>query len=301
MSKVSLVIGKGTLLAKKFAPELMLAGGLAAVGTSFYFTVQASRKVDELIDSAKEDIEIVKEAEFTPDEDGECTIPYPENEKKMGVRVLRFRMVKDIAVLYAPAITTGAVGVGLILASYGILKKRNVALFAAYDLVDKSYKMYRSRVVDELGKEADLRFKNGAVKKKETQVNEKGKEVEVETYEVPANVPSQYSVTIGRDNYNWERDYTKSDMLHWLLIQQNFANDLLHSRGHVFLNEIHDALGMKRTTAGQVVGWIRTSPEDRIDFNIQDLHTITNSVEDYENETFILDFNVDGIVYDLVK
>lgn len=35
------------------------------------------------------------------------------------------------------------------------------------------------------------------------------------------------------------------------------ANDLLRSRGHLFLNEVHDLLGLPRTSEGQLLGWLK--------------------------------------------
>jgi hypothetical protein len=75
---------------------------------------------------------------------------------------------------------------------------------------------------------------------------------------------------------------------------QNYFNDLLNSRGHVFLNEVYDRLGFKRTPAGQVVGWLRSGKgAGYIDFAIHDEQkSSTPSVS--------LDFNVDGIIYDQI-
>ena len=73
----------------------------------------------------------------------------------------------------------------------------------------------------------------------------------------------------------------------FLRSQQNYANDLLRARGHVFLNEICDMLGLPRTRLGVVLGW--TSP-GYIDF-----------VADFSNNKSIaLTFNVDGVIYDLI-
>ena len=52
----------------------------------------------------------------------------------------------------------------------------------------------------------------------------------------------------------WSKDAVYNKM--YLMCQQNYMNDLLRTKGHLFVNDVYDALGMARTEAGQVVGWI---------------------------------------------
>ena len=87
--------------------------------------------------------------------------------------------------------------------------------------------------------------------------------------------------------------------------QMNHANELLKCRGHVFLNEVYDMIGIPRTKAGQIVGWIydEKNPvgDNFIDFGIFD-ETKQKSIDfvnGYER-TILLDFNVDGVIYDKI-
>lgn len=77
----------------------------------------------------------------------------------------------------------------------------------------------------------------------------------------------------------------------FLQAQQNYFNHLLKARGHVFLNEIYDALGMNRTVKGQLFGWL-ASNDNPIDFAIE-----------YEDLSTAIDltFNVDGIIYEEIE
>ena len=87
--------------------------------------------------------------------------------------------------------------------------------------------------------------------------------------------------------------------------QQSYANDLLKSRGHLFLNEVYDLLGIQRTKAGNIVGWIydEKNPvgDNFVDFGIYDINRPKNRdfVNGYER-TIILDFNVDGDILSLM-
>jgi len=69
--------------------------------------------------------------------------------------------------------------------------------------------------------------------------------------------------------------------------QQNHANDLLRSRGHVFLNDVYDFLGLPRTQLGAVAGWMYPG---EIDFG-----TVAKP-----DNTFDLNFNIQGIIYNLL-
>ena len=83
--------------------------------------------------------------------------------------------------------------------------------------------------------------------------------------------------------------------------QQNFANDLLQARGHVFLNEVYDMLGIPRSQAGAVVGWVKEFGDGYVDFGIFDGKTSqARSFVNGEERNILLDFNVAGVIYDLI-
>ena len=88
--------------------------------------------------------------------------------------------------------------------------------------------------------------------------------------------------------------------------QQNWANELLKTRGHLFLNEVYDMLGIERSKAGQVVGWVydETNPDcdNYVDFGIYDIYNERKRafVNGWER-SILLDFNVDGDIYSLLR
>lgn len=87
--------------------------------------------------------------------------------------------------------------------------------------------------------------------------------------------------------------------------QQAHATDRLQDKGHLFLNEVYDMLGMQRTKSGQVVGWIydKKHPigDNFVDFGIYDLYKEKNRefVNGYE-PSILLDFNVDGNILEMI-
>jgi hypothetical protein len=95
---------------------------------------------------------------------------------------------------------------------------------------------------------------------------------------------------------SWTNDPEMNVM--FLKAQQHYANMLLQSRGHLFLNEVYDMLGLPRTKAGQIVGWMydteSPSGDNCVDFDLHSQHN-ERFVNGYEKSA-LLDFNVDGVI-----
>lgn len=97
------------------------------------------------------------------------------------------------------------------------------------------------------------------------------------------------STIFDRNSAQWSNDQEYNLM--FIKAMQNHFNDLLRVRGHVFLNEIFDALGLPRTNQGVIIGWIYGEMSN----NFIDLQTETLS-----DEQIKLTFNVDGVIWDLI-
>jgi hypothetical protein len=205
--------------------------------------------------------------------------------------------------LYGPAITLSAASIACFLGAHNILQKRNVALIAAYKAVEKGFTDYRRRVIDELGIDKDRQFKHGIKKElvTEIEVGEDGKPKKVKkTIDiVDPNEHSVYARFFDETSAQW--DHSAEHNLIFLKCQQNFANDLLRARGHLFLNEVYDMLGIPRSGAGAVVGWRIGLGDDFVDFGIFEYgkHKVRDFVNGYE-PAILLDFNVDGLIYDKI-
>ena len=114
---------------------------------------------------------------------------------------------------------------------------------------------------------------------------------------------SEYSRFFDDGCAGWTKDPEYNFM--FLKNQERYANDLLKSKGHLFLNEVYDMLGIPRTKAGQVVGWIydEKNPvgDNFVDFGILDMRKpkCRDFVNGYER-SILLDFNVDGNIWDMM-
>ena len=117
---------------------------------------------------------------------------------------------------------------------------------------------------------------------------------EIVTTEKNQNSPSQYARYFDGACVGWTKDPEYNLM--YLQTQQVNANSKLRAKGHLFLNEVYDMLGLPRTEEGQVVGWIydEKNPigDNFVDFGITENRN-TDFINGRENVAF-LDFNVDG-------
>lgn len=86
-------------------------------------------------------------------------------------------------------------------------------------------------------------------------------------------------------------------VLCYLKHQEHYANEQLRMQGHLFLNEVYDMLGIPRSKAGQIVGWIydEQNPigDNFVSFGIYTFYGNKDFINGYKN-TVLLDFNVDG-------
>ena len=287
------VVAKG----KKHSPEILIVACIAGTVVSAVLACKATLKVGEIAQKAKDDVDRIHAA--TEDGVTEAGEVYTAEDSKKDLTLVYIQTGLQYVKLYAPAVIMGGLSITSILASNNILRKRNVALTAAYTAVDKSFKEYRGRVVERFGDKVDqeLRYGIKAKKVEETEVDpETGKEKKVKkTIEVAdPNLKSDFACYFDKTSRNYEtnRDFN----MMFLRAQQNYANDVLRARGHLFLNEVYDMLDLPRTTAGQIVGWTYDpeAPESDgyVDFRI--LEIIKENEDGTYEPAIIIDPNVDG-------
>lgn len=291
---------------KKHAPEILVTAGVVGTVVSAVMACKATLKVNEIVDQTKTDIEKI----HTATETGvtEAGLEYNEEDSKKDLALVYVQTGVKFVKLYGPSILLGALSISAILASNNIHRKRNLALAAAYATVDQGFKEYRGRVVERFGKDLDkeLRYNIKAKEIEETVIDEEGNEhVEKKTVQVAnPNLGSQYARFFDESCPAWEKN--AEDNLYFLLCQQSQANDILQARGHLFLNEVYDMLGMQRTVAGQSVGWVydpnNAIGDNFVDFGIHDVTRERNRafVNGYER-CILLDFNVDGDILSLLN
>lgn len=305
INSMSGAFGKVAFQLKKHSPEIMIVAGVVGVISSAVLACKATTKISGIIDKSKEEIDAIHNCI----EDPSLAENYSPEDAKKDLAIVYIHTGVNLAKLYAPAVLLGALSIAGIVASNNILRKRNVALAAAYATVDKGFKEYRSRVIERFGEEVDreLKYNIKAKKFEEIEIDpETGKEKKVKKSVSIAdpNAYSDYARFFDDGCTGWEKNAEYNLM--FLRAQQQYANDLLISRGHLFLNEVYDMLGIPRTKAGQVVGWVYDSEnpvgDNFVDFGIYE--TNREKARDFVNgyeRTILLDFNVDGNILDLIR
>lgn len=296
MKSVNGVASKTVMKLKKHSPEILVMAGIAGTVVSAVLACKATTKVAEILDETKGTLDTIHEGMETGAINGQ---EYTTEDGNKDTVVVYAQTGMKLAKLYAPAIILGTLSITSILASNNILRKRNVALGAAYAAIDKSFKEYRGRVIERFGEQVDTELKYGIKAKKFEEIEvdpETGKEKKVKKTVMVAdpNLQSDYAVYFDSKSRNYETNPDYNRM--FLKAQQAFANDKLQTRGHLFLNEVLDDLDLPRTPAGQIVGWTKDGPDGYVNFRIVEVERET---EDGRHEpALLLDFNVEGNIWE---
>ena len=289
---------------KKASPEIMVVAGVVGVVTSTVMACKATTKVNDILEDTRKQVDDVHNV---LDSDVVSEDEYTNDDAKKDLAIIYTQTGVKLIKLYAPSVIVGALSITGILTSHKILKKRNVALTAAYATIDRSFKEYRGRVVERFGKELDreLRYNIKAQEIEEKTVDKDGNEtVEKKTISVvDPNMYSDYARIFDNGSMGWTKDPEYNLM--FLKLQQNQANDRLRAQGYLFLNDVYDMLGIPRTKAGQIVGWVydEENPvgDNFVDFGIYDIYN--EKACDFVNgreRSIVLDFNVDGNILDMI-
>lgn len=286
----------GYMKLRKISPELALAGGIVCGVGAVVMAVVATKKVveDDIIGQAHQELNDIAEAAEKYDS---------VNVKKESLKVYGKTALK-IGKTYAPAIGLTALSIALECKSHGILKTRYLDTVAYANGLSEAFKGYRERVSEVVGDEAEKVLMSGGKAEKNIKVEQddgeiaqmKGSNLVIKDHR---NGPYDFDFNRHTAKLTWDPcpDYSEA----FLRAQQSYFNDIFVARGHVFLNEVLDALGLERTQAGAVCGWVKGMGDDIIDFGYMD-----SFIRDYNTDSDLcrknihLSFNCDGVIWDKI-
>lgn len=310
LSKVASLANRGGLLFKKHEPEILVGLGLVGFGASVVTACHATLKIDDILAEHNETMEKIDSVAGNE----KFAEEYSEQDAVHDKTIVTVQTGVKLIRTYLPAVTLFALSTACILRAHNVMSSRNLALAAAYKASEEAFRAYRDRVKDELGEEKDQEFRYG-VKAEDVKVKEKdpetGKTKTVTKKEIKSDgkqIGSQYARFFDEGNPNWykhpDKRVTAEQNKFFLMCIQNKLNDRLKTKGHVFLNEVYEALGIEDSTAGAVVGWIwdpSRGYDTEIDFGIwDDDNEIKRMFVNGDETSILLDFNVMGVIYDLI-
>lgn len=302
INKATRLLSSTQYQVKKHSPEILMVAGIAGTIVGTVLACKATTKVSEIIEEKNKNVDDVHTClEEKPNE-------YTEEDSKKDLTIIYAQTGVKLFKLYAPAIGVMALSFASIITGHKVLKKRNIAIAAAYAAIDKGFKQYRKNVIAEFGEGVDqqMRF---SLKSKEIKKKDKdGKTVKETEYYIdpdanPLNNISEYARFFDAASENFAKDPEYNMM--FLRRQQDYANEMLKSRGHLFLNEVYDLLDIPRSKAGQVVGWVydkngNTKGDNYVDFGLYRNDQATRRFVNGLEYNILLDFNVDGVIYDII-
>lgn len=281
--------GLAILAGQKHSPAILFGAGVVGMIGTVVLASRATLKLSETLDEFELG-QAQSEAALENNKIGD------ETAKSNNV-ILRTHLVIDVTKLYLPAVLLGTASIGALGGSHYILTRRNAQLTAAIVAIDKAFKEYRGRVVADQGEDKDREYMYGTSTREEYSETKKGepKVTKVTTF---GDGSSPYSVVFDNENKNWQP--TPEYNAFFLRQQQNYLNDRLRAKGHVFLNDAYRELGFPDTEGGAVTGWKWQGDGDNfIDFGCWTDNTLEDIREFMRNgdRGILIDFNVDGLIY----
>lgn len=301
LNKASRTFYKVGFTLKKHSPTILAVAGTVGVVTSGVIACKATTKLSTILEEHEENVEKIHDY---ADEHG-YSEDYTEKDGKKDITIVYTQTGIKLVKLYAPAVALGTISIAAMLGSNHILRKRNIALTAAYTTIERSFKSYRNRVIDRFGEKLDeeLLYNIKTKDVEETVVDEDGKEKTTKkTVDIiDINDIEDYSRLFYEGNPGWDPDPRFTMM--FLKEQQRYANKLLKKRGYLFLNEVYKMLGFSIIPEGQYIGWIydEENPigDNRVDFGLLDTEDIdTIRFFNGDERAVLLKFNHDGNILD---
>ena len=301
LNKASRTFYKTGFKLKKHSPTILAVAGTVGVITSGVMACKATTKLSPIIDEHHDNVDEIHDYI----EENGFSDKYTEKDSNKDLTIVYAQTGVKLVKLYAPSVILGTVSLAAILGSNHILRKRNIALTAAYTTAAKTFRTYRDRVVDRFGESLDEELRYGIKTKEieETVTDEKGKEKKVKKTVDVVNIEDidGYSRLFYEGNPGWDNDPRFTRM--YLLSQLKYANTLLKKRGYLTLNEVYKMLGFSLIPDGQIMGWFYDEEHpNTVDFGILDTNDeMMIRFFNGDEKAVLLKFNINGNILDKIK
>lgn len=290
-NNLSRALSRTALKSKKNAPQVFFGVGIIGVISGTVLACRATLRLPEALDAFQDDVDGLQEAHDNRVKDQ--TDSFTEKDAVKDTIYIYGKHVLEIGKLYAPSAVVSGVSIACLTGSHVSLQRRNASLTATVAGVAAAYDEYRKRVKNELGVERELDIYHSAENKIVHKPDGNTEVIKV----VDPNSWSEYARIFDEASPAWEKGPGVNQI--FVRAAQNYFNERLHVKGYVFLNEVYDHFGFDYTPAGAVVGWVFGSDGDNyIDFGMY--HAYNASFVNGQERSIVLDFNVDGVIYDKI-
>lgn len=286
-------VNRASLHLQKHSPTILFGAGIVGITGTIVLACRATLKAQEINVRHKEEVDAADVLLADRTRPG-----YDKDTHKQHIVSTWTITTKEYAKVYGPAFILGVTSIACLTKSHQILTSRNTALTAAYMGLDSAFKGYRSRVAKELGEAKDLEFLRPTEDVEIVEYDAKGNPVKKTIKRVPDDASDIYGRWFDEGNRYWDKDPGYNT--NFLENQLKWCNIELKRKGHMFLNEVYDELGIPRSAEGNLVGWVYEAAPDEGDGYIDFGHRkYPEFMAGYERNVF-LDFNVDGPILGLL-
>lgn len=287
-------LGGLLLKGQKHSPKILLVAGAVLGAGTVVSACRGTLQLEGVLDDIRRDREDLKAVMAAHPE------KYPAAEARKIEAYITIRGGARVARLYLPALSLGVAAVACLAGSHSIMARRNAGLSAALAMTERAFGDYRGRVAERFGPEHDRELMFGSEEEKVQVKDEKTGKTRTEKVVRAGDGRSPYARIWGRDtSTEWEPESAYN--IAKLRSTQEYCTMRLQSRGHLFLNEVFDELGLDRTSAGAVTGWVLGKGDDFVDFGVMDdEHGTFLDFMTGREEHILLDFNVAGEIWRLI-
>lgn len=290
------IVKQSEFVLRKHAPTILTGVGVTGFVATTAFTIRATARAMEAMPELSKRIQNAKDKSLLETADVEDVKEVAKVRSQELARAYLTNGV-ELAKIYAPTITLGSASILCVLAGHNMMLKRQASVVALYAALDSSFRAYRGRVAEKIGREEEVQLYRNPRIIVDAHIDDGDGQDPACIIDVLDVNPSPYAKFFDETNVNWHKNPEYN--LFFLTQTERWANDRLNAYGYLYLNEVYAALGLDRTQAGQIVGWRKKSEDGDgfVSFGIHDLwddnkRAFVNGME----SNVLLDFNVDGII-----
>ena len=303
LESASRLANKLAFKAKKHSPEILIAVGAVSIVTGTIQACKATLKMQDVLETTSDNLEKIHGLE-----DGTLKVKegetYTEEDARKDKTTVYIQTAAKAVKLYGPSIVLIGGGLGCMIGSHIIMRRRYGAAVAAYSAVTTAFNEYKARVKERFGEQTQYELEHGVKAEEVETTDENGNKKKETVYVTEKMIKHPYSVIFDESNPNWERDSGYN--LIFIKNAEDAANRKLRRKGYLFLNDVYDMLGISNTYIGQFAGWVWDPANPKIDsyvdFGLYDeMNPQKVAFLQGDEYSVVLDFNVDGNIIDKVE